>query len=50
MKKVELPYKINPLECDVIEAAAFKRENKSYLRIRRCQYPTRFYDILLDNE
>ena len=50
MKKVELPYKINPLDCDVIEAAAFKRENKSYLRIRRCQYPTRFYDILLDNE
>ena len=50
MKKVELPYKIDPLDCDMIEIAAFKRENKTYLRIRRCQYPTRFYDILLVNE
>ena len=47
VKKISLPYNVLPFDSDLVDIAAIIKENQLFLRIRRSQYPTRMYDILI---
>ena len=42
---VDIPYAINPLDCDLIEMGVCMIDSKPFVRIRRCNHSTKVYDI-----
>ena len=48
--KVPMPYSIKPLDSDLVEIALFGDGGKKYIRVKRCLYPTRYYDVELVEE